>query len=64
MVNSTCVGYEDSFENYFSVASMVPIAFMTALNIWLQSKYVSSIYFKGKEESVGVDIIMGYCSHH
>ncbi|XP_064394300.1 equilibrative nucleoside transporter 3-like [Halichondria panicea] len=38
MVNSTCVGYEDSFENYFSVASMVPIAFMTALNIWLQSK--------------------------
>ncbi len=36
--NSTCVGFEKTFENYFSVAAMIPISLMTAVNIWLQSK--------------------------
>ena len=36
--NSTCVSFDTRFENYFSVAAMVPIASMTAVNIWLQSK--------------------------
>ena len=39
--NSTCVSFDTRFENYFSVAAMVPIATMTAVNIWLQSKWVA-----------------------
>jgi equilibrative nucleoside transporter 1/2/3 len=39
--NSTgyCVGFNSSFENWFSVASMVPIFGMSAANVWLQSKF-------------------------
>ena len=33
-----CYGFNSSFENWFSVASMVPIFAMSAVNVWLQSK--------------------------
>lgn len=36
--NSSCYGFEDTFENYFSVASMLPIFIMGGVNVWLQSK--------------------------
>jgi equilibrative nucleoside transporter 1/2/3 len=34
-----CTGFDTSFENWFSVASMVPIFVMSAVNVWLQSKF-------------------------
>lgn len=35
-----CVGFNETFENWFSLASMLPIFLMSAVNIWLQSKSV------------------------
>ena len=37
--NSSCAEIlETHFENFFSVASMIPIFLMSLLNVWLQSK--------------------------
>ena len=33
-----CKGFQDSFENYFSVAAMSSVAITSALNIYIQSK--------------------------
>lgn len=41
--HSECVGFNTSFENWFSVASMLPIFVMSAVNIWLQSKLVNTM---------------------
>ena len=35
-----CKGFNTSFENWFSVVSMIPIFLMSAVNVWLQSKSV------------------------
>jgi equilibrative nucleoside transporter 1/2/3 len=34
-----CYGFNSTFENWFSVASMVPIFVMSAANVWLQSRF-------------------------
>lgn len=38
--NSTihCRGFDRDFENFFSVAAMLPIIIMGVVNVWLQSK--------------------------
>ena len=36
--NTACYGFNSTFENWFSVASMVPIFVMSAANVWLQSR--------------------------
>jgi equilibrative nucleoside transporter 1/2/3 len=37
--NTACYGFNSTFENWFSVASMVPIFVMSAANVWLQSRF-------------------------
>jgi equilibrative nucleoside transporter 1/2/3 len=40
--NTACYGFQDNFENFFSLAAMVPVMITTAINIYIQSK----IHFK------------------
>ena len=48
-----CHGFAGSFENWFSVASMIPIFFMSAINVWLQSKLVWERKGEGEGEREG-----------